>query len=674
MSEKENEALEKHPFFDLERQLYYPSVRPPKIFDVSKLQLLAVVFVLLGLAGVYFLASTAPVPTVKIRDVQGNYLMNYATVYLEGNVAGITRVNEYPGGRLRVVFYITDESVNDTFSIFVYDPVASRMLKKGIIPFPGDHVKVLVQIRVREDFTYGILNDEEFLYIHREEVEPKDVYTLANVPENEYVRAKGVIRELRYVSSGILLDVDTGNDTITVLIPKVLDYVYTNDTEYLDIKTSLSVGAKVTISGVVYYYRGYSPEIVPRTKYDIKVEPIPEITLPEIPDYVGDTVRFQAVLGEVIEYSSATRSYVVNLYSDGYSVQAYISSYAFTSLDPFYQGVGSKAYFVGKVLDTDLIDIYDVEIVEGYPSPLLPISDVTEDIEGYTVAVKGIVVGKPMITGVVVFTIDDGTGSIKVFMPGSVYSQLDPARRDLISEGRELVLAGYVEIYRGELEIVVYNPVGIQYPTFIVPGEGYELPALGEMTPPTATTVSIGDLSNYVGSTVTINAYLDSIDYDSDLNMYVLKVHDDTGSCTVYASSEIVRSIIDPWTVGISSLLKITGSVDSASSMTTSSIEVVEAQSPPEVSVSEALGMELGTIIIIRNAEVIESKAIGSNWLLTVSDGSKSIDVFIPASVKEAIGSMPSIGSRVDIAGYLSEYRGEPEFVIYTPNGLKIVG
>lgn len=39
----------------------------------------------------------------------------------------------------------------------VYSPLADEMVEKGVIPFPGDNVTAEVQLRVRETYTYAIL-------------------------------------------------------------------------------------------------------------------------------------------------------------------------------------------------------------------------------------------------------------------------------------------------------------------------------------------------------------------------------------------------------------------------------------------------------------------------------------------------------------------------------------
>ncbi len=681
-TEKSSESVEKHPFLDIERQLYYPSIRPPKTFDVTRLQLLAVAFVILGLVGIYIWASMAPAPVVPIREIIGSYLMNYATVYVQGVVTDIPRVTD-EGGKIRITFYVNDGSTDESLSIFVYDPESRDMLKAGVdkIPFPGDQVKVLIQVRVRATFTYGILNDIDFLYIlNRSNGNPVKVYDLSGVEEYKYVEATGTISQLRYVSSGILLTIDTGNSSITALIPLILDYMYQDDLEYQQLKSNLSIGARITIRGIVYYYRGYSPEIVPRCKEDIEVYGIPFVRLSDIGNYVGETVRFEATLGEVLEYVSG--NYKVNLYSEGTQVVSSIPSPLFIELNPFYEGVGSKGMFIAKVDSPTSVTVYSVNITDPYPSPLVSIGDVTEDMEGYTIAVKGVIVEEPKTGSIVLFTLDDGTGSIKIFMPGSVFSNIPSDIQSLIAAGNEVVLAGYVEIYKGELEIVVYTSTGVQPPSFLVPGEGYQLPSLGEVAPtppPSApTTVSIGELSNYIGGTVTVEGILDKVGYYSDSGDYYLVIHDDTGSCEVRLSRSLIQSTIDPWNVSIGSRIRVTGSVTTIAGtpvIMASELQVVSSVKPEAKSISEIKQLEYGAIVVVENAEVTSFQTVGSgNWLLKISDGTDTITVFVPGAVASQIGFTPSIGMNIDVAGYYTEYKGSPEIVVYTPDGLKQSG
>ncbi len=682
----EDRSREKtHPFLDIEYQLYYGSARPTKVFNLTMLKVISIIFVALGLIGVYYLASIAPVPTMTIDQIYGQYLLNYATVIVKGNVTGIPYLSER-SGRISIRFPINDST--GEMNLYIYDPEASVALKqcnesfsKCKIPFPGDYVEALVQVRVRETYTYGIIQSIDFLKLKRNSMTPVNVTSLSISMENMYVRASGIVTSTRNVSSGLLLDLDTGEDTITVLVPKALDYMYRDNRDYLMRKQSLMVGIKANISGIVYLYRGVSPEIVPRCKEDIEIQPlsIKEVTLSEIPALVGEVVKVDVVMGQV-EYESG--KYVVTVYDDTGSVEAVFDKDTFVSeFDPYNIGTGSRLSIVGTVESPSRIVVMDYDVIERYPSPLLAIGDISEELDGYTVVVRGIITGLSIGSSYTIFYLEDETGRIKVFIPSSTFSIL--SRKALVEEGNRITLAGYIDVYRGELEIVVYTSGGIQSSGYPVPGEGEGIPVLpgAAPTPPTGgEKVSIAELENYIGSAVTVEAVFNSIGYDSDRKLYVLEISDNTGSTKALASSSLTRSVIDPWSVGCGSKLEIEGVVKQDPQLgvyiDVSSISVIEPVEPPTVSVAEAKDMPLGTIVIIEDVSVENPPTSPTgNWIFRISDETDEIKVFIPSS---AVDKIPSDvkqavmnGEIVSIAGYVDEYRGELEIVVYAGSGVR---
>ncbi len=676
------ELLEKHPLLDIEKQLYYYGVRPFKEINLSKLKILSIILVISGLLGIYFLATTAPIPIVKIRDVYGNFLMNYATVYVEGVVSSVPYV-EYDRGRYEVRFAINDST--GEMNIYIYDPQAREALSRNLIPFPGDHVKALVQIRVRETYTYGILQSLDFLEIERNTTQPVNVTVLSPDMENMYVGVHGYATDIREVGSGILFEVDTGRGFVTVLWPKALDYIYADNKDYVYLKNNLTEGAEVYIKGVVYLYRGSSPEIIPRSIEDIWVKPIipVKVALKDIGKYVGKYVNVTGVMGG-IEYVSGR--YSVTLLSEEASVEALFPRSMFVEINPFEIGTGSKIEVIGAVVSETQIMVMKYRVLEARPSPLVKVSDITEDIDGYTIVVKGIIKDLTFTSSYVIFMLEDDTGSIKVFMPTATYSDLG-LKASLIREDSNITLAGYVDVYRGALELVVYSKYCVEKIDYKPPGAGLGLPTLPSFkppAPPAPTIIKVADLSNYIGSTVTVNVYLDSIQYDSNRYIYVLKVHDDTGETYILAKSTPVRAIIDPFVVGCDSLLNVTGLVKSDSDYgividiggEPGNLQVLSPVTPPKPSISEAKNMELGTIIILENVTVTDFRTTsGGSWILTVTDGNDSITVFVPASVADSIPdnieNLVKAGGPVSIAGYLSEYRGTIELVVYTYTGIK---
>jgi len=140
---------------DIEKYLYYPEMAPRRPVNMGLLRVLAVILVIGGVVGVYYAAVKSPMPIVPIKDLENNILMNYATVYIEGIVTSPPRV-DISGGKLRLTIYVRDNSSPTELPIYAYDPLASEILKQGVdkLPFIGDRVRLLIQVRVRDCLLY----------------------------------------------------------------------------------------------------------------------------------------------------------------------------------------------------------------------------------------------------------------------------------------------------------------------------------------------------------------------------------------------------------------------------------------------------------------------------------------------------------------------------------------
>lgn len=129
---------------EIEKYLYYPETTPRKVYDVGFLRVVAVTLALIGLAGIYLVSYYAPAPVVPINQLIGNFLMNYATVYVEGVVTEPPRVELQTGGKIRITLYLSDESTDESFTIFIYDPTSTELLRTNKVPMIGDRARILV--------------------------------------------------------------------------------------------------------------------------------------------------------------------------------------------------------------------------------------------------------------------------------------------------------------------------------------------------------------------------------------------------------------------------------------------------------------------------------------------------------------------------------------------------
>lgn len=433
-------------------ELYSRGNKPRRKVDLRALALLSLALSVAGLVIIVALGQTASAPLAKISDVYGNFLMNYATVRLQGKVSSMPYVDNSTG-RLTIRFEINDGT--GSILLYIYQPVSITVLRQGKIPLPGDYVETEAQIRVRETFTYGIIQAADVLHVSKIEGEPLAVNKLSPSMAETLVRVMGVLKSSRVVGSGILLYIDTGEDTVDVLVPNFIQFV--DPQKYADILAALP-GSVVEVRGIVYLYKGASPEVVVRSPGDVavkgKVEAV-KASLAELEGLEGKSVEVEAAI-KTIDYVSENRSYKLVISDGTGEAVAEADRDIMSKLDPF------KA-FSGKVLvkgtvKKGVIEVSELSPLSEWDGKAIKISEITKSMDGQLVVVKGKVGGLVARDSFSLFYISDESGRIKVFVPGSVFAEI----KDAVKEGSTVTLAGYVDVYRGELEIVVFTPLGVK--------------------------------------------------------------------------------------------------------------------------------------------------------------------------------------------------------------------
>lgn len=261
--------------------------------------------------------------------------------------------------------------------------------------------------------------------------------------------------------------------------------------------------------------------------------------------------------------------------------------------------------------------------------------DVTSDMVGKVVAVAGRVTDVANLSGNLKITL----GSLPVFVPRTTANELAyvPQEGDLVEIG------GYVELYRDEPEIVVFHPEAIR--------------KIGASGPVEGTVSDLKSATEPLLLTVT----WDSLSYES--GEYYLGIHDDTGSTTVTATKDLLPN---PLEAATGSTLKLV--VDPLSGSVTS-LEIAKAV-PPKLYQTGEVTLDMKGKVIALNATAVKVAAVGDNLKLTLDDGSGGIAVFIPNGAELSVDE----GSVVYTAGYVEEYNGAPELVVYTTEAVKVEG
>ena len=417
------------------------------------LKIASVLMVVGGLIVIYMASLGVSAPLVRISDVYGNYAMNYAVVRLRGNVTSPPYV-EVTSGKITIKIWISDGS--GEIGIYVYDAQARELLQKGILPMPGDTVDVEAQVRVRDQYTYVILQLAEQLKVYRISSGYTKTQSLDVSMSNKLVSVEGVASGIRNVSSGILFYVDTGSERVTVLIPRVL--MYLNSSGYREVIDSLD-GAHVVVGGVVYLYKGVSPEIVVRSLEEITFRSVVKrVGIAELEEYLNQEVSLKVRL-ERIFYSNGI--YKIEVSDEEGKVNVTVSKDLMLDTNPKYMFTSNTLEIVGRVVKEG----GEVTVVASSlkPNPTQPsltnISSATKI--GVALALRGRASGLYVGSkGYAIFTLQDDTGSIRVYVPG--WSYVSEEVRNAVKNGEIVILYGYIDVYRGELEIIVYNSRGIE--------------------------------------------------------------------------------------------------------------------------------------------------------------------------------------------------------------------
>ncbi|WP_297464747.1 OB-fold nucleic acid binding domain-containing protein [Thermococcus sp.] len=621
-----------------EKKLYYHGLTEQKKLDVSRLKYLSLIISVIGVAVLLVAAQSAQAPLVKVGDVYGNYLMNYAVVRINGTVTTVPYVSE-SGGRLGLSFSVNDGTGG--IDVRVYSPLAEEMIKKGIIPFPGDNVTAEVQLRVRETYTYAILNYldglrfNSILYSEK----PETVKYLTENMSGTYVAVEGIVDGFSNVSSGYLLTLDTGESLVTVLIPKVL-LLFNN--------VSVKVGDTVYAPGIVYLYKGTSPEIVVRDLNQLSITPIeeaPEVPLGEAKNYPG---MVMSVKGKLVGISYENGRYALLLTDGSNYLTALMPRDVLAELNPFNVSDGSLLRVAGKMgNDGRLVGAY-LEVLEPIKTEFRPIGVLTTDMRGSIVAVKGNIAEVERVGSNLKLVVDDTTGKLDVFIPSATLMELSNETMAKLKPGLGVEVAGYLEEYRGSIELVVYT------------GDG--LKALGEPVPPgeiVLPKVTADELKDYIGQLVDFTGSLEGLTYEN--HTYYLLVDG--------VKASVPRSVLmnlNPLEAGTGSQVTVRGIVESSNLVKGWNLTVEVPVSPIPLRPEEITPEMEGEIVLVVG-KVTDVANLSGNLKISLGD----FPVFVPRSTASEMTYVPEKGDIVEIAGYVELYRNAPELVLFNPEAIK---
>ncbi|ASJ05414.1 OB-fold nucleic acid binding domain-containing protein [Thermococcus barossii] len=623
-----------------EKKLYYHGLKEQKRLDVSRLKYLSLLLSVIGVAVLLVAAQSAQAPLVRVSDVYGNYLMNYAVVRINGTVVTVPYVSQ-TGGKLGITFTVDDGT--GQIDVRVYSPLADEMIRRGLVPFPGDEITAEVQLRVRETYTYSMLQylgGLEFrskLYSEN----PPLVKSLTVNMSNTYVAVEGIVTGFSNVSSGYLLTVDTGDSSVSVLIPRVL-LVFNN--------LSVKVGDTLYAPGIVYLYKGTSPEIVVRNLTQLSITPIEEAPL--VP--IGEASRYpgmvMAVEGTLAGITYENGRYALTLTDGQDYLDALVPREVLTNLNPFNASSESTVKVAGRMGDDGRLVAAYLEVVRPVKPEFRPIGTLTIDMRGSLVAVKGNIEEVDRIGSNLKLVIDDGTGRMDVFIPSATLAELSNETLAQLKVGLGVEVGGYLEEYRGRLEVVVYTREGIR--------------ALGEPVPPgeiELPRVTAGELGDYVNQLVDFVGSIDGLTYAN--GTYYLTVDGVKASLPREALLNL-----NPLKAGTGSQVVVRGLVIEEGLVKGQNL-TVEEPIPPTPLRPEEVTIEMRGELVEVVGRVTDVANLSGNLKITIGE----LPVFVPRSTANGLTYVPAKGDLVRIGGYVEIYRDEPEVVLFNPASIQRV-
>ncbi len=682
MSVLSNEYVEE----DIKKILYSEIVgeeEESRLYNIKNLlTILFAVFIVVGVAGIAFIAPSIPPPFMKIKDIGPNGenpFLNYAIVKVRGTVVRVPSIS-YSQGKISLYFTIEDDT--GSIDVRAYDPVASEILHSGKIPLPGYVFEGEVQVRVRETYTYLIIQSVNTYVLETKYDKPVYVSSLStNMEQGMLVTVSGLPENLRNVSSGWLFDLRTGKDTVTVLIPEFIKYIDPVKADW--IYGNLSIGAKFNITGVVYFYREASPEVVPRSIDDIVYMPM-NITeklwlhevLSNIDQYKEQLITIKAYLDRIYYVSG---KYILKVYDTESSTNMSIDRDALiNAFNPL--NIGSDTLFelnVYVTMDGEFV-VKSMSPVRMVETQYMEINSITPDLRGRIIRIAGVIDEvRTTSGGSMIITLRDNTGSITVFIPSSTIKKMSSDTVSLLDTGKTVTMAGYVDIYGGKVEVVVYHPDSVFESTISI---SPTTSATTTTTPPPSN-ISINELNNHIGSQVVVDARIKNMSYQGKpIYRYIIWIYDNTGETIVNTTSTVVEAI-DPSHVGIDSLIRVEGTVeqiDNTLYIDASSITVIKAVEPPIVEISDLNLSSIGLIIGV-NGTITDNRLTSGGAVITLSDGTGLLSIFIPNKVWNSLPSdtrnkLETTGTRVVFYGYLTLYKGSLELVVYHVNGVLLSG
>lgn len=427
----------------------YCGARSRGRLSIRAIKIASVLMATLGLVALWALARTQEIPTVSTSDATA--MMNLAYVRLEGHVS---RNLSYDPESGYLAFWLGDES--GEIYVSAYREVTEALIEQGSLPAIGDKVSVAGTLRIREDMTSLTLNVPQHVTFDRPPAQALKIKEITLLDAGTRVRIAGEVRATRVPYEDLtIIEVADESGEIDVAVDGAIRALTGPLPE-------ITAGQGITVEGCVTLYRA-TPQITLGNVKDVQLAPAPPApdavplrSLSELQKQpLGGLIRVQGHVvfleglrgGVKATLDDGTAQVALLLWDDVYGT---LGNPKLLDIGAEVEASGELAIYEGEleVIPGTADDI--VILTPAEPVPWVEAGQLTSTDAGRTVRLRG-VLGKPEgFSAGVKLPLDDGTGEITLLLWSNLYESLSPQPQ----AGQMVEVAGILDVYRGELELV----------------------------------------------------------------------------------------------------------------------------------------------------------------------------------------------------------------------------
>ena len=440
--------------------------------------ILSIIVAVVGVAILLFFAVRAPVPTVKVSDIQST--SNYAYVQLNGVVS---RGPNYNPDSQSITFWLRDDTGEIMVSAF--RDQTQELITADQVPAPGDTIALQGTLRVREGSPSLTIDSAEAVELKRarDAAEDRPIGSITSDDNLQGVRVVGEVRQINEPFTGLkLITLRDATGAIDVALPTDFEAAFGPT-------PPITIGQSIQVTGTVTKFED-TPQITVRRGVDLSAleEPVALarfMSLPQITEaQVGKWVRTQGEISQVMPGDKNTKLTLSNK-DKRLTVLIWPNTWAVLPQADFQPGAeltvqGEVSLFRG-----------DLEIVPELASDLevlalaAPVEAQAKSIGAITVDdVKSLIVAQGTIEKATAFSLGsrydfvDPSGSIILLVWNDT---IDPQKQqEVLVVGATLSVTGEIDEFNRQLEFVprslddivaIATPAAALEPTATTPPE-----------------------------------------------------------------------------------------------------------------------------------------------------------------------------------------------------------